>query len=163
MDLMTKNASLFEIAGLTPPTPPKAAVERDTSDAIDTELLTFSPAEKLPVQVALAIPAGYKLNELAPVTWEIFTDSEQPIFPADSLDQRDEAVASADDHVTFDLPMTKEPGTAMVYIRVSYGFCGKAANALCRLATATWRVPVSVAAEGTDERLELSFPVVRRP
>lgn len=163
MDLSTGIASVFEVAGLTPPTPPKAAVERDTSDAIDTEPLTLSPAEKLPVQVALAIPAGYKLNGLAPVTWEIFTDSEQTIFPADSLDQRDEAVAAADDHVTFDLPMTKEPGTATVYIRVSYGFCGMEANALCRLATATWRVPVNVAAEGTDERLELSFPAVLRP
>ena len=110
--------------------------------------------------VTLAVPDGYKLNDLAPVTWEIFTDGEQPIFPTETLSQRDEAIV-ADGNATFNLPMTGEAGSATVYIRVSYGYCGTKENALCRLATATWRVPVSVAADATDNTLNLSFPALQ--
>ena len=162
MDLTTQQARVFEIAGLAPPTPPKAAVVRDTSDAIKTDAVTIASAEKLAVQIALTIPAGYKLNELAPVTWEIFADGEQTMVPAESLDQRDEAVVS-DGQASFDVPMTKEPGTATFFVRVSYGYCGTAENALCRLATATWRVPLTVATEGADPLLKLAFPALGQP
>ena len=157
MDLSTKTAREFEVSGLNSPTPPKVAVVRDTSDAIDTDAKSFAPAEKLSVEIALSVPVGNKLNELAPVTWEIFTDSEQSIFPADTLDRRHKAVAG-DGHATFEIPLTKETGSTTVYLRVSYGYCGTEENALCRLATATWRVPVTIVAEGTNETWKLSFP-----
>ena len=159
MDLNTKQSRLFEVAGLTPPSPPKAAPVRDTSDAIDTEAKSFAPAEKLSVRIALAIPDGYKLNDLAPVTWEIFTDGEQPIFQAAALDQCDEA-AVADAHATFEIPMTGESGMGTVYVRVGYGYCGTEEHALCRLATATWRVPITIAADAAAATLDLSFPAV---
>ena len=110
--------------------------------------------------VTLAVPNSYKLNDLAPVTWEIFTDGEQPIFPVETLSQRDEAIV-ADGNATFNLPMTGETGAATVYLRVSYGYCGTNEKALCRLATATWRVPVTVAAAATGNTLNLSFPAVQ--
>ena len=157
MDLNTKQSRVFEVAGLTPPTPPKPVALPDTSDAIDTEAKSFAPGEKLAVRIALAIPDGYKLNDLAPVTWEIFTDGEQPIFVKEILGQRDAAVV-ADGHATFDMPMTGESGTATVYIRVGYGYCGTEENALCRLATATWRAPITIAADATVDILNLSFP-----
>jgi len=157
MDLNTKQSRLFEVAGLTPPTPPKPVVLPDTSDAIDAEAKSFAPSEKLAVRIALAIPDGYKLNDLAPVTWEIFTDGAQPLFPTATLSQRDEAVV-ADGHATFDMPMTGESGTATMYIRVGYGYCGTEENALCRLATATWRVPVTIATDAAVDILNLAFP-----
>ena len=157
MDLSTKQSRVFEVAGLTPPSPPKLVALPDTSDAINTEAKSFAPGEKLAVRISLAIPDGYKLNNLAPVTWEIFTDGEQPIFPTATLGQRAEAVV-ADGHATFDMPMTGELGTATMYISVGYGYCGTAENALCRLATATWRIPITIAADGTVDELNLSFP-----
>lgn len=90
------------------------------------------------VKVNLEIPAGYKLNDLAPVTWEIFTEAEQALFPAEILGERDEA-SVADNVASFDIPMTGEPAMATVLVRVSYGYCGMGENALCRLASATWR------------------------
>ncbi len=160
LDLNTKQARVFDVAGLTPPNPPTVVSERDTSDAINAESKSFASGEKLSVTVTLAVPDGYKLNDLAPVTWEIFTDGEQPIFPTETLSQRHEAIV-ADGNATFNLPMTGEAGSATVYIRVSYGYCGTKENALCRLATATWRVPVSVAADATDNTLNLSFPALQ--
>ena len=157
MDLNTKQSRVFEVAGLTSPDPPKLVVVPDTSDAIITEAKSFAPGEKLAVRIALAIPDGYKLNDLAPVTWELFTDGDQPIFPAANLGQRDEAIV-ADGHATLSMPMTGESGTATMYIRVSYGYCGTEENALCRLATATWRVPITIAADATVDVLNLSFP-----
>lgn len=158
MDSKTKQSRILEVAGLSGPTPPKVAPVRDTSDAINVEARSITAGDHLTVKVALSIPDGYKLNDLAPVTWEIFTEAEQPLFPAELLNERDEAVV-VDGSAEFDLPMTGEPGMADVYVRVSYGYCGMGKNALCRLATATWRVSVTADADATENTLQLSFPV----
>ena len=111
------------------------------------------------VNIALGVPAGYKLNDLAPVTWEVFAEGEQTIIPVDALAQRDEA-SVADQVAKIDIPMTGTAGTAMVLIRVGYGYCGTEENALCRLATATWRVPITVATDATGNTLDLAFPTL---
>ena len=159
MDLTTKVSRVFEVTGLTPPSPPKATEVRDTSDAIAIDAKTIAAGKQMSVKVNLTIPAGYKLNDLAPVTWEVFTDAEQVIFPAETLGERDEA-AVVDDVASFDIPMTGESAMATVYIRVSYGYCGMGKNALCRLASATWRIPATVSSDAKESSLNLSFPVV---
>jgi thiol-disulfide isomerase/thioredoxin/sugar lactone lactonase YvrE len=158
MDLKTTESRVFEVTGLTPPSPPKATEVRDTSNAITTDAKSIAAGTQMSVKVDLAIPSGYKLNDLAPVTWEIFTDAEQVIFPAETLGERDEAVV-AENVASFDIPMTGESAMATVYVRVSYGYCGMGKNALCRLASATWRIPVTVSSDAKDSSLELSFPV----
>jgi len=158
MDLDSKKSRLFEIAGLTAPTPPKTISQPDTANAIETKMTTIAPGEKLSVNVALAVPDGYKLNDLAPVTWEVFADGEQAIIPTDALAQRDEA-SVADHTASFDIPMTGAEGGITVLIHVGYGYCGTEENALCRLATATWRVPITVAADATANSFDLEFPV----
>ena len=106
------------------------------------------------------IPDGYKLNELAPVRWELFTDGTQSIFSTVALGQRNQVVVT-DGHATFDMPLTGESGTATMYIRVDYGYCGTEENAVCRLATATWRVPITIAADAPVDTLSLSFPAAQ--
>lgn len=157
LDLKTKASRVFEVAGLTPPTPPKAVEVRDTSDAIAIDAKTIAAGKQLSVKVDLAIPAGYKLNDLAPVTWEVFTDADQVIFPAETLGERAEA-SVADAVASFDIPMTGEPAMATIFVRVSYGYCGMGENALCRLASTTWRIPVTVSPDAKDSSVELSFP-----
>jgi len=157
MDLATKVSRVFEVTGLTPPAPPKATEVRDTSDAIAIDAKSIAAGKQMSVKVNLSIPSGYKLNDLAPVTWEVFTDAEQVIFPAETLGERDEA-AVADDVASFDIPLTGESAMATVYVRVSYGYCGMGENALCRLASATWRIPVTTASDATESMLSLSFP-----
>lgn len=157
MDLTTKVSRVFEVTGLTPPAPPKAIEVRDTSNAIAIDAKSIAAGKQMSVKVNLAIPAGYKLNNLAPVTWEVFTDAEQMIFPPETLEERHEATV-ADDVASFDIPMTGESAMATVYIRVSYGYCGMGKNALCRLASATWRIPVTTASDASENMLNLSFP-----
>ena len=159
MDLETKHARVFEIAGLTIPSPPKSSLGPDASDAIDTKMAIIMPGDKMTVNIALGVPAGYKLNDLAPVTWEVFSEGEQTIIPVDALAQRDEA-SVADQVAKIDIPMTGTAGTATVLIRVGYGYCGTEENALCRLATATWRVPITVATDATGNTLDLAFPTL---
>ncbi len=157
MDLNTKASRVFEVTGLTPPTPPKATEVRDTSDAMAIDAKTLAAGKQVSVKVDLTIPAGYKLNELAPVTWEVFTETEQVVFSAEVLGERNEA-AVANNVASFDVPMTGESATATVYVRVSYGYCGMEKNALCRLANATWQIPVTTASDATESTLSLSFP-----
>lgn len=64
MDLKTQASRVFEWLRLAPPSPPKVAEVHDTSDAIAIDTKTIAAGKQLSVKVDLAIPAGYKLNDL---------------------------------------------------------------------------------------------------
>lgn len=158
MNLESNKARVFEISGLNAPGPSKPNVTFDASDAIDIQATSVRKEDKLSVSINLGVPEGYKLNDLAPVTWEIFAEGQQTIIPSDTLAEREEATVSQYT-ATFDIPLTGEEGTASLLVRVGYGYCGTEENALCRLATATWRVPLTVSAEAKGNTLELAFPI----
>lgn len=75
------------------------------------------------------------------MTWEVLAQDQVIFGLRETLGER--TVASVDDAVAwFDIPMTGEPAMATIFVRVSYGYCGMGENALCRLASTAWRVPV---------------------
>jgi hypothetical protein len=108
--------------------------------------------------VTLTIPEGQKRNDLAPVTWEIFAETEQTLIAAETLGVRDEAVANDQNVAQFEIPLTGTPGEASFILRMSFGYCGTEENALCRLATATWKIPVVLNTDGGVSEIALTFP-----
>ena len=86
---------------------------------------------------------------------------EQPIIPADALASRDEAVVDAQNKARFELPLTGQPGETTLIVRMSFGYCGTDARALCRLATAAWKIPILINTEGGASEISLTFPEPR--
>lgn len=158
IDIANKQPTVFSINGLTPPTPPKQMVKPETSDAIAVDSQKLAAGEKLTFNVSLIVPEGHKRNDLAPVTWEIFTEADQTIVPADALGVRDEASVNDQNVAKFEIPLTATPGEATLILRMSFGYCGSEENALCRLATATWRIPVVLNTDGGISEIALTFP-----
>lgn len=159
IDVTSKKVSTLQIDGLTPPKPPKPSPVPDVANAIQLDPQRIAAGEKVVFDVALNVPAGYKLNELAPVTWEVFADGEQTVISAAALGARDEATVDDQGAGNFHLPLTGQPGEASLVVRMSYGYCGTDEGALCRLATATWRVPVVVNTDGGVGQIALAFPI----
>jgi thiol-disulfide isomerase/thioredoxin len=158
IDIASKQTTVLAIKGLTPPNPPKQVARPETADAIAVETQKLAAGEKLKFNVVLTIPEGQKRNDLAPVTWEIFAETEQALIAADTLGARDEAIANDQNVAQFEVPLTGTPGEATFILRMSFGYCGTEKNAVCRLATATWKIPVVLNTDGGVSEISLTFP-----
>ena len=158
IDIASKQTTVLTINGLTPPNPPKQIAIPETADAIAVETQKLAAGEKLKFNVTLTIPEGQKRNDLAPVTWEIFAETEQSLIAADTLGTRDEAMANDQNVAQFEVPLTGTPGEATFIVRMSFGYCGTEENALCRLATASWKIPVLLNTDGGVSEISLTFP-----
>ena len=158
LDLTTKQALVVSLKGLTAPSVATVRSMPDMKDATPVEAQNVAIGDKLSFNVTLTIPDGHKLNDLAPISWEVFAEGEQTIVDRDALGVRDEATVNDQKVAHFDLPMTGQPGEATLYVRVSFGYCGLDKNALCHLASAKWKVPVMLSADGTSKEVSLSFP-----
>ena len=161
IDLSTKKVTLLNVNGLTLPSPPKISTMPEIADAIAVEPQRIAVGDKLVFNVALSMPDNYKRNDLAPVTWEVFTEEGQPIIPAAALASRDEATVDEQNMARFELPLSGQPGEAILFLRMSFGYCGTDANALCRLAAASWKIPIVINTEGGVSEISLTFPKPR--
>ena len=161
IELSSKQAMVLPVEGLTPPNPPKISTMPEITDANTVEPQLIAVGDKLVFNVSLSTPNGFKRNDLAPVTWEVFAVGEQPIIPADALASRDEAVVDAQNKARFELPLTGQPGETTLIVRMSFGYCGTDARALCRLATAAWKIPILINTEGGASEISLTFPEPR--
>lgn len=158
VDVATKQVAVLPMTGLTPPSPPKPSSAPDTTDAVQLDPQKVAIGEKVTFNVALTIPEGNKRNDLAPVTWEILADGEQTVIAADAIGSRDEASVNEQNVATFSVPLTGKPGDANFILRMSFGYCGTEENALCHLATASWKLPISLTTEGGTSEIQLAFP-----
>lgn len=158
VEVATKKVTVLAMTGLTPPSPPKASSVPETTGAVQLDPQKVAMGDKLTFNVALTIPEGNKRNELAPATWEIFVEGEQTVISADAIGSRDEATVNEQNVATFTVPLSGKPGDANLIVRMSFGYCGTEENALCHLATATWKLPISVTAEGGTSEVQLTFP-----
>lgn len=158
IDLASKAVTVLPMTGLTPATPPKRSSAPDTTDAIAVDVQKIGASDKLKFKVTLTIPEGQKRNDLAPVTWEVFAEGEQTLVAKESLGARNEATVGEPNIAEFELPLTGQPGEATLILRMSFGYCGTEENALCRLAAATWKIPVVLNTDGGANEVTLNFP-----
>jgi DNA-binding beta-propeller fold protein YncE/thiol-disulfide isomerase/thioredoxin len=168
-DLKTAVMTELTLDGLTPPEPSamaqnaanKTRVTPEAPGAAKVEAQTVKAGSELLVSIALAFPEGYKQNEMAPVTWDVFADSVDaaaaPVIAADVTGVRAEAEVK-DGAAVFRIPLTGTAGQANLLLRLSYGYCSADAS-LCKLATAAWRIPLNVTADSEITEVKLNCPV----
>jgi DNA-binding beta-propeller fold protein YncE len=159
IDTATKKIVVLPMTGLAPPEPPRQSTAPDLTGAIELPSQTLNAGETLKFAVTLAIPDGYKRNDLAPVTWEVFVEGDQPIVPSEALGGRDESDVDDQSVARFELPLTGKPGETTLILKMSFGYCGIEEDALCRLASAVWKIPVVVNTDGGSNNVQLTFPM----
>lgn len=156
-DLATKDVSTLALDGLTPPSPTTARRTPPLKGAISIPEQQVAAGEVIDLSVDLSIPAGHKLNTIAPVVWEAFLIEGDQILAPDALEGRKAANVEGTT-AEFQIPLSKDAGTAKVAIAVSYGYCDSNSAGICKLATATWTFTVAVNDDAAATSIELSFP-----
>ncbi|APZ96888.1 thioredoxin-like domain-containing protein [Fuerstiella marisgermanici] len=156
-NLKTKQVSVIELPDVAPPAPPKT---RRVPDLANVQLLpkqTVKLGDAAEVAVELAVPAGFKLNSLAPITWEVFQIEGDQILNPTALEGRDEA--TADGSVgRFQIRLQETEGTATIAIEMSYGYCDTEKGNICRLASTVWKLSLEVTEDATGDTIKLAFP-----
>jgi len=155
-DLKTKQVNELELKGVAPPHSKAQRSVPQRDDIITVKAQAVPVSDNVTVTVDLSVPNGFKLNTLAPVTWEVFSVDGDPVISSEALEGRDEATAK-DGSATFQIPLTGKAGEANVLVEVSYGFC-RTKGGLCRLASAAWELPLKVVEEGNSPGISLRFP-----
>ncbi len=156
-NLKTKQVKVIELPDVKPPAPPKTRRVPDMASAQQLPKQTVKLGDAAEVAVELAVPTGFKLNSLAPITWEVFQIEGDQILNPTALEGRDEA--TADGTVgRFRIPLQETEGTATIAIEMSYGYCDTEKGNICRLASTFWKLPLEVTEDATGDTIKLAFP-----
>lgn len=155
-DVKTGKVTELALQGLTSPEKPAAGSKaaEDVATAAAVQVQTIQAGKELSVEIELALPEGYKVNELAPVTYQVQAKGEQKLIAAEHLGQRQEA-QTAEKTISLTIPVTAEPGEATIELEVSYTYCRTGKGGLCRLGEARWSIPLKATAEPAANKLAL--------
>jgi DNA-binding beta-propeller fold protein YncE len=150
IDLKTKKASNFDVAGLSAPTKPVRKITNDLPEGI--QLLKVPPqkiaaGKTLTLAVDLQIPEDYKLNELAPLRAKIIANGQQSLIAEENLGKTIKGKADGTTAV-FAIPLAAAEGSAQLQLSVTYSFCRGGVGGLCKLHTSRWSLPIEVATDG---------------
>lgn len=136
--------STLAIAGLEPPAPREEQISAQFAQA---EAIELSPMTVRPVDgavrfaVSIDMPAGYKVNELAPISYQIecvkgaaFVDPSVLGMP-----RRLEKPAS---RFELAVPVTNTSGGASLKVSLNYFYCQDGGQGLCKMRSISWLVPL---------------------
>lgn len=161
IDLKTKQASNFEVTGLSKPLKP---VINSTGDAPKGVQLLQVPPQKIAagkvvtLAVDLQIPEDYKLNELAPLRAKIIANGKQSLIAEENLGKTIKGKADGTTAI-FAVPLAASEGSAQLQLSVTYSFCRGGVGGLCKLHTSRWSLPIAVAADGAPTiKLQTDLP-----
>ena len=154
-NLSTKETTEFVVNGLTPPDL-ETSSPGDTffGKTVDVAGATVAAGQPLSVKIDFQLPVLHKLNELAPVIYELSVADSKGLVDAEALAKRHEATAG-EMSASFEIPLTGQTGTADLTVTLSYQYCRDGSSGLCRFGSQRWKIPVTIAAQGTSE-LELT-------
>ncbi len=158
ISMATGAAEEFTVNGLQPPVVVPRAALPDPADAILVTAQLRKQAEQLELYIDPRIPEGFKLNADFPTMWSLFALDEQTLVAPEWLNSRRPAELTAEGQLKITLPLTGQQGGAVFVLEASYGYCDQGDQGLCRQANAHWKIPVSIADEGTVEPIRLLFP-----
>ena len=153
--------STFEIKGLEPPVAPEPPPLAPGKDAkrIEVAETVMSPKDgAIQLSVQLELPEGYKMNALAPMTYQVdAVDAEGPI----DRKALGKAVRLKEPKAAFEikLPVTAEQGADELKVTLNYYYCEEGDAGLCKMGTAIWTVPVTLGGKDAKPSVSLTLKV----
>jgi len=155
VNLETKAMQILTIDGLTPPElPTSPGFTPATEEVTKVEPQRIAAGASVTLEISLSLPAGYKLNPEASVTYRVVAVGSQTLVPADELGVRGEA--DIDGRVVrFALPLTAKTGNGEFQVAVHYTYCRAEGSGLCKLGTGLWQIPLEVDAAANNQVIRL--------
>jgi hypothetical protein len=150
----------LEIKGLAPPEEPKSDARPSFPGAAEVDLAAtdLKPVDgKVRLQVALELPKGYKINELAPLRYFVESVDENGPIQRPVLEKLTNV---ADKKSTFDivLPASSE-GSQRLKISLAYYYCQNGSEGVCKAGSVVWKLPLTLSASAAETSVKLPFKV----
>jgi DNA-binding beta-propeller fold protein YncE len=148
------------IEGLQPPDPPepKPAAALPGAKQVDLPAATVKPVDgQVRLAVKLALPEGWKINPLAPMTYRIEASSAGPIQPKEP--GKPQKVAEPATNFEIALPVTAATGEETVQVSLTYYYCQEGAEGLCKVGSVTWNVPLKLSPDAQQASVPLEWTV----
>ncbi|MFN7768256.1 MAG: thioredoxin-like domain-containing protein [Planctomycetaceae bacterium] len=160
IDLATGAARVLEIAGLTPPNPPRKATA--VPDVTPTELAVqrIAATDSLSVELNVELPEDYKLNPQLPPSFRVQTAEGVKLVAADALEGKQEAeLVEGQETIRLKIPLISGARQGDLKLQVTFGYCRAGTGGLCKLKTLAWKIPLQVDPQSTQKQLGLSAQV----
>ncbi len=164
VDLQAGGAvSTLPIRGLEPPEPAEDEAAFDFRDAARerVEEATVRAVDgAIRLRVVLELPAGYKINELAPTSYQV-----APAEGADSGVVRRSALGARvrleEPAAEFEvvLPVEADSGCDTLRLGLDYYYCREGAEGLCKAGSVVWTVPLEVSPDAAKTSVPLRHEV----
>jgi hypothetical protein len=150
IDLKSGQTTTLTIAGLKPPAPPAPTTKRPlTGEKLPPASVRVEQG-KVRLRVELELPAGYKMNPLAPLEYTVDAagSSDGPV----SRDALGKAVQIEKPAAEFDivLPVTDATGRETIRLAVDYYYCREGAEGICKIGNAAWILPLELSDTGAE-------------
>jgi hypothetical protein len=109
---------------------------------------------KLKLHVALTLPVGYKINEMAPTQyWAEAVEGTGLVEPS-ALDRPTKvAPPSADFEIA--LPLAAKQGAETLKISLIYYYCEAGDSGVCKIGSVVWMAPVRLVEGAESQAVEL--------
>jgi thiol-disulfide isomerase/thioredoxin len=152
IDLQNDNrVATLVIEGLAPPERKKPETTKPKfADAtpLTLDAVTVKPqAGAITFAVKLALPGGYKMNELAPLRYTVDVVGDAGPIDIDKL-QAAFNVEKPTDQFEVSVPVTDETGSASLRLAVGYYYCQDGFEGICKAGSVAWTMPITLAPDG---------------
>lgn len=145
------------IEGLEPPrqaTAPRKPVLPDPRYVRVNASEAKSVDGKLQLDVALTLPAGYKLNEMAPSQYWVEAEDATGLVDPAAFD-RPTKLAPPSPEFRISLPLAEQQGSETLKVCFIYYYCEAGDAGVCKVGSVVWIVPVSLSDKSATDAIEL--------
>jgi len=157
VDVKTGKVGTMKFEGLT--APKKRGAEKPNLDAakrVDVKPTTVSAVDgKIKVSLTLALPIGWKINELAPMRAWLQGSGKGPIAN-DKLGFVDVDKPAAE--LSFTVPVSKD-GKDELQVFVPYYYCQADGTGLCKGGEVLMKIPVEISKDAKTDTIRLSHQI----
>ena len=175
IDLATGEVSTLTIAGLTPPGAAAAAADLSGGSSAapvtatpkkpsfkgahqeQLEPVTLKPVDgKVTLRVSLKVPAGWKVNPLAPMSYWLDATGDGGVADRASLGRTRLPKPVAE----FDVPVpVSGPGSDEVTVSLNYYYCQEKDDGVCKVGSVVFTVPLTVAEDASPSTAKLTHEI----
>lgn len=157
VDLKTGAPSLFPLKGLTPPKEAEESAAMPTESVVKVDQpVSLNKGKPLAIKGAITVPAGFKLNTLAPMAYKIVgvKGADQVLLARGKISE------IAADFAFETTPIDEADLTGITSLRIAVTFfpCLAGSEGVCKIDTAVWEVPVSSDAKSGSSETPVVLP-----
>jgi hypothetical protein len=151
IDLASQQVETLEIQGLMPPAPVEQAAALAFAETPRAKVAPAAVAPrdgKITLRVHIDLPAGWKMNELAPSGYRIQAKEAAGPVVREAIGKTTRLPAPSSTF-SIELPVLGE-GEDVLDVGVTYYYCQEGGEGLCKVGSAAWTVPIEIRPAAAD-------------